>query len=351
MPIFDVDGRGRNHSHPCNDGADDAASCPGSTAQRIRRDAPFGRRRVRPAQPPCERQPLTLVRPLVEGFPSTLTAGGRTFHVRDAVGSDPLDIGAKHDSPAPYDLLGHRLTSGSGRARVSGFGGLHGGPALALFTWAIGSWSTTWASQRHSWSPGGDEAYEAAARHGGVSCPPPKRPPATATKCTSTRPGACGEPVTAPRRARSPLPPRPSPCLVHHCPVFTIPPEIVPFGQHVEVRPVGPARPAVHRRPNGRARRLAPTLVADDQPPDELRMITLIDALAPSYAAVMTAPGRVPTTEITVRPGVALRSASSPWVNEKRSPAARVPTAGSTPSTSTSGASMAPTWPRRCSSV
>ena len=31
-------------------------------------------------------------------------------------------------------------------------------------------------------------------------------------------------------------------------------------------------------------------LVADDEPPDELRMITLIDALAPSYAAVMTAP-------------------------------------------------------------
>ena len=43
-------------------------------------------------------------------------------------------------------------------------------------------------------------------------------------------------------------------------------------------------------------------------------MITLIDALAPSYAAVMTAPGPVPTTEITVRPGIGLRSASSPWV-------------------------------------
>jgi hypothetical protein len=89
--------------------------------------------------------------------------------------------------------------------------------------------------------------------------------------------------------------------------VFTIPPEIVPFGQHVKVRPVGQARPFT----GGPTAELVAwiRLLADDQPPDELRMITLVDALAPSYAAVMTAPGPVPTTEITVRPGVALRSA------------------------------------------
>ena len=96
------------------------------------------------------------------------------------------------------------------------------------------------------------------------------------------------------------------------CPVFAIPPETVPFGQHVEVRPVGPARPFT----GGPTAELIAwiRLVADDQPPDELRMITLIDALAPSYAAVVTAPVAVPSTEITVRPGAALRVASSPWV-------------------------------------
>ncbi|MGH9290703.1 MAG: acyl-CoA thioesterase [Acidimicrobiales bacterium] len=95
------------------------------------------------------------------------------------------------------------------------------------------------------------------------------------------------------------------------CSAFAIPPEIVAFGQHVEVRPIGAARPFT----GGTTAELLAwiRLVADDLPPDELRMITLIDALAPSYAAVMPMPGAVPTIELTVRPAVGIRTASSPW--------------------------------------
>jgi len=104
-------------------------------------------------------------------------------------------------------------------------------------------------------------------------------------------------------------PPAPPP---EDCPVFTIPPEFVPFARHTEIRPVGPARPFTGAD--------EPELVAwlrlagDETPPDETRLVVLMDSLAPSYAAVLTAPVPIPTVALSVRPGPALAEASSPWV-------------------------------------
>ena len=55
-------------------------------------------------------------------------------------------------------------------------------------------------------------------------------------------------------------------------------------------------------------------LVVDDEPPDEARLVVLLDSLAPSYAAVLSTLAPIPTIELTVRPTAALASAASPWV-------------------------------------
>nr|WP_275563840.1 acyl-CoA thioesterase domain-containing protein [Streptomyces sudanensis] len=91
-----------------------------------------------------------------------------------------------------------------------------------------------------------------------------------------------------------------------------MPPEFVPISVSMEIRPVGTARPY--------AGGPDPELVAwvrlleDDAPPDVFRFVFLMDALAPSYAAVLSELVLVPTVELTVRPGAGLAGASSPWV-------------------------------------
>jgi hypothetical protein len=118
--------------------------------------------------------------------------------------------------------------------------------------------------------------------------------------------------MTQPSRALPFAPGAPAAPAPGELTVFAIPPEIVPFSRHVEVRPVGPARPFA----GGAAPELTAWIrfASDDQPPGLLRIITLMDALPPSYAAVMTEPGLVPTTELTIRPAAGLADASSPWV-------------------------------------
>ena len=51
-----------------------------------------------------------------------------------------------------------------------------------------------------------------------------------------------------------------------------------------------------------------------NHPPGTSRLILLMDALAPSYAAILSALAPVPTIELTVRPSENLARASSPWV-------------------------------------
>nr|WP_298207863.1 acyl-CoA thioesterase domain-containing protein [Acidovorax sp.] len=106
---------------------------------------------------------------------------------------------------------------------------------------------------------------------------------------------------------RMPVVPPPS-----QCPVFTVPNEFVPFARHTEIRPVGKVRPF--------SGAVEPELIAwlrlvdDDLPPDDARLIVLMDGLAPSYAAVLHAPVALPTVTFTVTPGSGLALASSPWV-------------------------------------
>jgi Acyl-CoA thioesterase C-terminal domain/Acyl-CoA thioesterase N-terminal domain len=206
--------------------------------------------------------------------------------------------------------VGDTIVAGEG---LSGFGGLHGGLALALLTSAMGRLvpglalrSTTAQFVR----PLQDGAAVDARllRQGRLL---------SATEATAggdgevhVRAGAVwGSPSVTDALPFAPDPPAaPSP---EACPVFVVPPEIVAFGRHVEIRAVGPARPFT----GGAVPELLGwiRLIADDEPPDVLRMITLIDALAPSYSAVMDAPRGLPTIELTVRPAPALAAAASPW--------------------------------------
>jgi hypothetical protein len=116
------------------------------------------------------------------------------------------------------------------------------------------------------------------------------------------RPGAC-------MPLAPPAPPAPPPA---DCEQFRIPPEFVPISAFMEIRPVGPNRPY--------AGCAAPELTAwirlaeDDEPPDSYRLIMLMDALAPSYAAVLTELQLIPTVELTVRLARSAQRASSPWI-------------------------------------
>src|SRR5690348_7063517 len=96
------------------------------------------------------------------------------------------------------------------------------------------------------------------------------------------------------------------------CERFAVPAGLVPIGQFLEVRPTDDRRPYA-----GGARPVLTAwlrLTEDDEPPAPDRMIMLMDALAPSYAAILTAPQPIPTVELTVRCADGLAGATSPWI-------------------------------------
>jgi acyl-CoA thioesterase len=116
--------------------------------------------------------------------------------------------------------------------------------------------------------------------------------------------GATGLPTTAA--------PMPSVAPPEACEVFSIPVDFVPFARYTEIRPTSASRPF--------AGGSEPTLTAwirlveDDAAPDAFRLVTLLDALAPSYAAVLDQPVPIPTVELSVRISAALERATSPWI-------------------------------------
>lgn len=110
--------------------------------------------------------------------------------------------------------------------------------------------------------------------------------------------------VVAPRCGSVPPP--------EDCEPYAIPVEFVPISAFMEIRPIGPNRPYAGC---DEAELLAwLRLTEDDRAPDLHRMILLLDALAPSYSAVLTSPRPVPTIELTVRPAAGLDEAASPWI-------------------------------------
>jgi hypothetical protein len=196
----------------------------------------------------------------------------------------------------------------------SGFGGLHGGLSLALLTSAMSQLvpdlclrSVT--AQYLRAVRGETEVEVWASRRGRTLSATEATAGKAHTSCVRAS-ALWGRGQQTDRLPFAPdAPPAPPP---EELDVVVIPPGMVPFGRQVEVRPVGTARPF--------AAGLVPELtawirfVSDDQPPDVLRLITLMDALPPSYAAVLAEPGAVPTIEFTVRPAAGLAGSSSPWV-------------------------------------
>ena len=99
---------------------------------------------------------------------------------------------------------------------------------------------------------------------------------------------------------------------IEECEPFVVPAGFAPISAFMQIRPVGPNRPyAGCKRPELTA---WVRFSEDDRPPDLHRMIVLLDALAPSYAAVLSTFRPIPTVEFTVRPAPQLESATSPWI-------------------------------------
>jgi acyl-CoA thioesterase len=104
-------------------------------------------------------------------------------------------------------------------------------------------------------------------------------------------------------------PPAPRP---QDCEIFTVPPEFVAVTGFLEIRPVGPNRPYA----GGTEPELTAwiRLLEDEVPPDAHRLAFLMDALAPSYSAVLSRLSPIPTVELTVRPSGNPEPATSPWI-------------------------------------
>lgn len=131
---------------------------------------------------------------------------------------------------------------------------------------------------------------------------------ASAAFGVETAPTAAGD-IAVPSFA----PPMPRVAPPDRCETFTIPEEFVPFSRHIEIRPADDNRPFVGGTDPSLTAWIR--LVEDDRTPDAPRLITLLDALAPSYAAVLNDLVAIPTLELSVRlTGGHERTPESPWI-------------------------------------
>src|SRR5580658_7734309 len=198
-------------------------------------------------------------------------------------------------------------------AHLWGFGGLHGGLTLALLAKAMhfGADAGVLRSATVRLHRPVNQVFT-------VAITRPRRGRASADALPADGGRSClasASLVTGAIRPRWLQPVAPDcPSVPPHgnCDRFALPPGLAPIGQFLEVRPTDGSRPyAGDPRPRLTAwLRLA----EDDQPPDIFRLIMLMDALAPSYAAVLTTPQAIPTVELTVRYAGGLGRASSPWI-------------------------------------
>ncbi|MEU5798745.1 thioesterase family protein [Streptomyces sp. NPDC047813] len=199
-------------------------------------------------------------------------------------------------------------------AHLRGFGGFHGGLALALLTSAMRDHAP--GLELHSVTgrfdrpvdPGFtvDSSLVRAGRTLSVvrALAQSEKGPAIEASAVFARRGEGSWQAVAPEPPAAPGP--------EECDVFAIPAEFVPIATSMEIRPVGAARPYA----GGPVPELIAwvRLVEDDEAPDVLRFVLLMDALAPSYAAILSTLAVVPTVELTVRPAPGLAGAASPWI-------------------------------------
>lgn len=230
------------------------------------------------------------------------------------LGTSAVD-GARPELLSPLELLRHPAGEPiPAMPHLAGFGSLHGGLVLALMT----SQMQAGAPERH--------LHSATARYyrpvdGEFELDiTTVRESRTSTMLAGRAAGPTGPYVDASAifgpigAARWPEfnPPAPQAPVPQDCEIFQIPPEFVPIARYTEIRPVGPNRPYA----GGSEPELTAwiRLVEDDLPPDPHRFVFLMDALAPSYSAVLDTMAMVPTVEFTVRPSTNLLAVSSPWV-------------------------------------
>ena len=220
-----------------------------------------------------------------------------------------------HDASEPGALL--KKPAGGwieAESHLQGFGGFHGGLALALL--ASATQSHVPGLELQSITGRFDRPIESGFTVASSLIRSGRTTAAVSATARSTKGphieasavyGVPGEAAWQPVAPSAPVAPPPQ-----DCEVFAIPPEFVPISTSMEIRPVGPARPY--------AGGSEPELIAwvrlleDDDPPDVLRSVFLMDALAPSYTAVLSQLVLVPTVELTVRPAAGLATASSPWI-------------------------------------
>jgi acyl-CoA thioesterase len=116
--------------------------------------------------------------------------------------------------------------------------------------------------------------------------------------------GAAREPGLAWAPEPAPSVPRPA-----DCPVVTLPPELVPFGQHLEYRGADGSRPLA----GGTTPRLrAWVRFVDGRRPDAADLVTLADALAPGLYGIATTPAPVPSVDLSVH--LTGHAAAGEWV-------------------------------------
>ncbi|KYG52994.1 hypothetical protein AWI43_24245 [Streptomyces sp. WAC04657] len=198
---------------------------------------------------------------------------------------------------------------------LRGFGGLHGGLALPLVAGAMGEHAEgrelVSATGRFGRAIDAPFRVETVPGHTGRSSATvsgrieSERGPLLDSRAVfAGKSGGVSWPVV-----ELPAPEVPGP---GECETFAVPKEFVPISTSTEIGPVGSARPCA----GGAEAELVAwvRLTEDDLPPDALRFVFLVDALAPSYSAVLSTLAPVPTVEITVRPAAGLAAASSPWL-------------------------------------
>ncbi|MGA9277516.1 thioesterase family protein [Ilumatobacter sp.] len=249
-----------------------------------------------------------------DGSIGTIERAGRS-------GSCAVDPATTNEIHSPQDAMSSPLGAVVAvPEQLHGFGGLHGGIALAMTVSAI---SASDAASGKSTPPSQVRSVHAAFRRSirsdvTVAIPEWRRGRTVQSATTSVLSrgrsaitvDATLAPSVHPSQAFGPTVPTVAP--PHGCDEFALPPEFVPFGRFIEIRPTIAARPF--------AGGSAPTLEAwirmrdDDTPIDLGRLIVLLDALAPSATATMTDFVAIPTVELTVRPQPALATARSPWM-------------------------------------
>lgn len=221
-------------------------------------------------------------------------------------------------APSASTATGFLAASDAGTVGVPGdlhgFGGLHGGLALARLTAAMATHAPGHTLRAAT------GLFHRPLRDGFTVITDLHRRGSRATTVAASAVGTAGEvllsatavfgPASAVNRpVPGPTPPRDA-AHPEAWDVFEVPVEFVPIAAATEIRPVGPHRPYA----GGNFAELTAwvRMVDDDTPPDALRLIFLLDSLAPSYAALLDELRPAPTVELSVRPQPA--EPTSPWV-------------------------------------